>query len=44
MKNVFRGIPVGEFEGVKHNALADAVYQAAYLRKILHFVELNNAH
>lgn len=33
----YRDIKIGEFRGMKHNALDDAVHQATHLRKILRF-------
>ena len=35
MKNVFKDVQPDDFEGVKHNAVDDAVYQVKHLQKIL---------
>ncbi len=41
LKNLYFGIKAPEFQGVKHNALADAMHQARHAREILskHFSE-----
>lgn len=41
LKNLYFGVKAPDFEGVKHNALADAVHQARHAREILrvHFAD-----
>ena len=42
LRKLFPQIPADPFQGSKHNALDDAINQAAHLTKILHFLEDNN--
>lgn len=35
MKNLFRNVPAPEFQGLKHDALADALHQTRHLQAIL---------
>lgn len=39
LRKLFPQIKADEFVGVKHDALADAINQAAHLTKILHYME-----
>jgi hypothetical protein len=38
MKNLYKSVPLPEFKGVKHNALADAAHQARHLQDIHKFM------
>jgi len=41
VKNLYKHVPPPEFEGTKHNAIADALFQAAYIRKMMYEVGFN---